>query len=180
MVPINMNYGELKKIDIANGNGCRVSLFVSGCTNHCQGCFQPQTWNFDYGKPFTKETADEILEALKPEFISGLSVLGGEPFELANQKELLPLLKRVKAEYPNKNIWCWTGFVLDQDLLEGGRRHGPDTDEMLSLIDVLVDGPFDLTKKDLMLEFRGSSNQRLIDLPASLKAGEVIPFAPGL
>ncbi|MCF0258452.1 MAG: anaerobic ribonucleoside-triphosphate reductase activating protein [Erysipelotrichaceae bacterium] len=174
-----MNYGELKKIDIANGNGCRVSLFVSGCTNHCPGCFQPQTWNFEYGKPFTKEVEAEILQALKPDYIEGFSLLGGEPFEFANQKELLPLLRKIKQEYPNKTIWCWTGFVLDQDLLDGGKRHGEDTDEMLSLIDVLVDGPFTESLKDLMLEFRGSSNQRLIDLQASLKAGEVIPFKPG-
>ena len=103
-----MNYGELKKIDIANGNGCRVSLFVSGCTNHCPGCFQPQTWNFEYGKPFTKEVEAEILQALKPDYIEGFSLLGGEPFEFANQKELLPLLRKIKQEYPNKTIWCLT------------------------------------------------------------------------
>lgn len=173
-----MNYGEIKKSDIANGLGVRVSLFVSGCTNHCQGCFQPETWNFSYGQPFTKETEESLLNALRLPYIQGLTLLGGDPFEISNQEALAPFLKRVRKELPNKDIWCYTGYVLDQDLLDGGRRHTPWTDDMLSAIDVLVDGPFVQDLKDLTLKFRGSSNQRLIDLPASLNAQEVILFDP--
>ena len=130
-----MYYGNIKKNDIANGKGVRVTLFVSGCTNHCKNCFQPETWNFDYGKPYTKETEDEVIEALKPSHISGLTLLGGEPFEPENQRELVKLLRRVRKELPEKNIWSFTGFILDQDLLEG-RRYTEDTKELLSLIDV--------------------------------------------
>lgn len=173
-----MNYGEVKHFDIANGNGVRVSLFVSGCTNHCKGCFQPETWNFDYGKPYTKETEQEILDALAPEYIQGLTVLGGDPFEIANQEAVCSLLKLVKQQLPNKDIWVFTGYLLDQDLLEGGRRHTPWTDEMLSYIDVLIDGPFVEELKDLSLQFRGSSNQRLIDVPKSLAAQDVVLFDP--
>lgn len=163
-----------KKNDIANGKGVRVTLFVSGCTNHCKNCFQPETWNFDYGKPYTKETEDEIIDALKPSHISGLTLLGGEPFEPENQRELVKLLRRVREELPEKNIWSFTGFVLDQDLLEGGRKHCEVTDEMLSLLDVLVDGPFKEEEKDITLAFRGSRNQRLIDMKKSLKEQEVV------
>ncbi len=220
-----MNYGEIKTFDIANGLGVRVSLFVSGCSNHCKGCFQPETWNFNYGNPYTKETEDEIFKALQPPYIQGLSLLGGDPFELANQPEVtrlvkrikkeLPnkdiwaytgyildqdlldggrlggdpfelanqpevtrLVKRIKKELPNKDIWAYTGYILDQDLLDGGRMHTPYTDDLLECIDVLVDGPFVESLKDLSLKFCGSSNQRLIDLPASLKAKEVILFDP--
>lgn len=173
-----MNYGELKKTDIANGNGVRVSLFVSGCTNCCPGCFQPETWNFDYGQPFTAQSADEIFQALRPAYIQGLTLLGGDPFEPANQRELVGLLERIRKELPAKDIWCYTGYVLDQDLLEGGRRHIEVTDRMLDCIDVLIDGPFIESLKDLSLTFRGSSNQRLIDLPASLAAQEVVLFDP--
>lgn len=173
-----MNYGEIKKSDIANGLGVRVSLFVSGCTNHCQGCFQPETWNFSYGQPFTRETEESLLNALRLPYIQGLTLLGGDPFEISNQEALAPFLKRVRKELPNKDIWCYTGYVLDQDLLDGGRRHTPWTNDMLSAIDVLVDGPFVQDLKDLTLKFRGSSNQRLIDLPASLNAQEVILFDP--
>lgn len=171
-----MFYGNIKKTDIANGPGVRVSLFVSGCTNHCPSCFQPETWDFHYGRPFTKEVEDSILQALNHPFIQGLTVLGGEPFEFANQEEILPLLRRVREELPDKNIWCYTGFVLDQDLLEGGKRHGRYTDDMLSCIDVLVDGPFREEEADISLLFRGSRNQRLIDLPATLSAMEVVPW----
>lgn len=160
--------------DIANGKGVRVTLFVSGCTNHCKNCFQPETWNFDYGKPYTKETEDEVIDALKPSHISGLTLLGGEPFEPENQRELVKLLRRVRDELPEKNIWSFTGFVLDQDLLDGGRKHCEVTDEMLSLLDVLVDGPFKEEEKDITLAFRGSRNQRLIDMKKSLKEQEVI------
>ena len=169
-----MYYGNIKKNDIANGKGVRVTLFVSGCTNHCKNCFQPETWNFDYGKPYTKETEDEIIDALKPSHISGLTLLGGAPFEPENQRELVKLLRRVREELPEKNIWSFTGFVLDQDLLDGGRKHCEVTDEMLSLLDVLVDGPFKEEEKDITLAFRGSRNQRLIDMKKSLKEQEVI------
>lgn len=165
---------HIKKNDIANGKGVRVTLFVSGCTNHCKNCFQPETWNFDYGKPYTKETEDEVIDALKPSHISGLTLLGGEPFEPENQRELVKLLRRVRDELPEKNIWSFTGFVLDQDLLDGGRKHCEVTDEMLSLLDVLVDGPFKEEEKDITLAFRGSRNQRLIDMKKSLKEQEVI------
>ena len=169
-----MYYGNIKKNDIANGKGVRVTLFVSGCTNHCKNCFQPETWNFDYGKPYTKETEDEVIDALKQSHISGLTLLGGEPFEPENQRELVKLLRRVREELPEKNIWSFTGFVLDQDLLDGGRKHCEVTDEMLSLLDVLVDGPFKEEEKDITLAFRGSRNQRLIDMKKSLKEQEVI------
>ena len=169
-----MYYGNIKKNDIANGKGVRVTLFVSGCTNHCKNCFQPETWNFDYGKPYTKETEDEVIDALKPSHISGLTLLGGEPFEPENQRELVKLLRRVREELQEKNIWSFTGFVLDQDLLDGGRKHCEVTDEMLSLLDVLVDGPFKEEEKDITLAFRGSRNQRLIDMKKSLKEQEVI------
>ncbi|GJM58967.1 anaerobic ribonucleoside-triphosphate reductase activating protein [uncultured Dubosiella sp.] len=171
-----MNYGNIKKYDIANGEGVRVTLFVSGCTNHCFNCFQPETWDFDYGQPFTNETMRELLEALRPDYIQGLTLLGGDPFELSNQEGLIELLREVKKQYPEKDIWSYTGFILDQDLLDGGRRHGPYTDEMLSYIDVLVDGPFIQDKKNISLKFRGSENQRVIDLKKSLKKQEVILY----
>lgn len=171
-----MNYGNIKKYDIANGEGVRVTLFASGCTNHCFNCFQPETWDFDYGQPFTNDTMRELLEALKPDYIQGLTLLGGDPFELSNQEGLIELLREVKKQYPEKDIWSYTGFILDQDLLDGGRRHGPYTDEMLSYIDVLVDGPFIQDKKNISLKFRGSENQRVIDLKKSLKEQEVILY----
>lgn len=171
-----MHYGNIKKNDIANGKGVRVTLFVSGCTNHCKNCFQPQTWAFDYGNLYTKETEDEIIEALKPGHISGLTLLGGEPFEPENQRELVKLLRRVHKELPEKNIWSFTGFVLDQDLLDGGRKHCEVTDEMLSLLDVLVDGPFVEEQKDISLAFRGSRNQRVIDVQKSLEKMEIVLY----
>lgn len=171
-----MYYGNIKKYDIANGEGVRISLFVSGCTNHCKNCFQPETWDFAYGKPYTKETEAEILDFLKNDFCKGLSLLGGDPFEFSNQEELVKLCKKAKELYPNKDIWAWTGFILDQDLLDGGRRHGPMTDELLSYIDVLVDGPFVEEKKNIQLAFRGSENQRVIDLKKSLAQNEIILY----
>lgn len=159
-----MNYGAIKKTDVADGIGVRVSLFVSGCRNHCPGCFQPETWNFDFGKPFTQETENEILKALEPSFISGFSLLGGEPFEPENQEVLAPFLEKIKKTYPKKDIWCWTGYILEKDLQEGGRKHTSFTDRMLSCIDVLVDGPYIQEQRNLMLEFRGSENQRIIRL----------------
>lgn len=164
-----MHYGNLKKYDIANGEGVRVTLFVSGCTNHCKGCFQKETWDFDFGQIYDKKVEDEILEALNKPYIKGLTLLGGEPFEEENQKVLTQLLKRVKEELPQKDIWAYTGFILDQDLLKYGRRHFEMTDEMLSYIDVLVDGPFIEDKKDISLAFRGSKNQRIIDLKKTLQ-----------
>ena len=159
-----MHYGEIKKCDIANGPGVRVSLFVSGCRNHCPGCFNKETWDFCYGKPFTTETKDHIMELLKPDYIEGFSLLGGEPFEPENQEELVRLLKEIKENYPKKNIWCYTGYTYDKDLLEGGKAYTPFTEEMLSYIDTLVDGQFIESQKDITLKFRGSANQRILDL----------------
>lgn len=169
-----MHYGEIKKTDIANGIGVRVSLFVSGCTRHCKNCFNQETWSFTYGKPFTEQTQEEILQALEPSFINGLSLLGGEPFEPQNQQGLLPLAEAVKARYPHKTIWCYTGYVLEEHLWKPGRVRGEYTDRLLQHIDVLVDGPFIEEQKDISLRFRGSANQRLIDVPATLRAGKVV------
>ena len=169
-----MNYGTIKKYDIANGLGVRTTLFVSGCTNHCPGCFQKETWDFDYGKPYTEKTEQDILDSLDHEYIDGLTLLGGEPFEFSNQEALIRLLRKVKERFPTKSIWCYTGFVLDQDLLLGGKRHGPYTEEMLSYLNVLVDGPFQEERKNIMLKFRGSENQRIIDVPASLAKQEIV------
>ena len=168
-----MNYGEIKKYDIANGEGVRVSLFVSGCTHHCPGCFNQETWDFGFGKPYTEETEREILEALAPGYIAGLSLLGGEPFEPANQEVLVGLLRKFKERFPKKTVWCYSGYTFDKDLKEGGRAHCEATDEMLSFIDVLVDGEFVEDLKDLKLKFRGSSNQRIVDVPESLSEGGV-------
>ena len=169
-----MNYGAIKKLDIANGPGLRVSLFVSGCTHHCPGCFNPETWNFNYGKPFTRETEDEIMTMLNSAYVDGLSLLGGEPFEPVNQEGLLPLLRRVREAYPGKTVWCYTGYTLEQDLLKPSRARCQYTDEMLSLIDILVDGEFIEAKKNIRLKFRGSENQRVIDLKATLKNGQTV------
>lgn len=168
-----MNYGEIKNYDIANGEGVRVSLFVSGCTHHCKNCFNPETWSFEYGKPFTKETEDYIIECLSPDYIDGLSLLGGEPFEPQNQEVLLPFLRRVRNELPSKSIWCYTGYLFDRELLSESRARCEFTDEMLSLIDVLVDGEFVQDLYDISLAFRGSSNQRIIDVQKSLESGEI-------
>lgn len=169
-----MYYGEIKKTDIANGIGVRVSLFVSGCRRHCKNCFNRQTWDFCYGRPFTEQTEQMLLEALKPSYINGLTVLGGEPFEPENQRVLVPFLKRVRASFPEKTIWCFTGATLESDLLQQSANRCEVTDEMLSLIDVLVDGAFIEALKDISLQFRGSSNQRLIDLPATLREGRIV------
>lgn len=171
-----MNYGMIKTFDVANGEGVRTTLFVSGCRNHCKNCFQPQTWDFEYGQKYTEETEQKLLDSLKPSYIVGITLLGGEPFEPENQRELVKLCKKVKEEYPNKTIWAFTGYILDQDILEFGRKHCEVTDEFLSYIDVLVDGPFIQEQKNLMLAFRGSENQRVIDLKKSLKEKEVILY----
>ncbi|MBE5808948.1 MAG: anaerobic ribonucleoside-triphosphate reductase activating protein [Clostridiales bacterium] len=169
-----MYYGAIKGIDIANGVGVRVSLFVSGCTNHCEKCFQPETWSFTYGKPFDEEAERKVLDALSKPFIRGLSVLGGEPFEPENQRALLPFLRRVREAYPGKDIWAYSGFRLDDELFSESHARCEVTDQLLSLIDVLVDGRFVEKKKDPSLAFRGSSNQRVIDVPKSLARGEVV------
>ena len=170
-----MNYCTIKTCDIANGEGVRTSLFVSGCTNHCEECFQPQTWDFNYGELFTKEVADKIIESIKPFYVNGLTLLGGEPFEPKNQKELVPFLRRVKEECPDKNIWCFTGFKLDEELwVDGSYPRCEYTDEMLSMIDVLVDGRYVKALHDISLRFRGSSNQRLIDLKKTLPEHKII------
>lgn len=169
-----MNYAGIKYCDIANGTGCRTVLFVSGCRNACKGCFQPQTWDFGYGEPFDEKVQEEVLKSLEPDYITGITVLGGEPFEPENQKELVPFMRKVVARYPNKNVWAFTGYIYDKDLVVGGRRHTEDTDELLSMIDVLVDGPFQEEKKDITLKFRGSSNQRILDLKETIRTGNII------
>lgn len=166
-----MNYATIKNCDIANGPGVRVSLFVSGCTHRCPGCFNEVAWDFDYGEPFTQETIDTILDMLKPDYIQGLTLLGGEPFEPQNQEAVVKLLRQMKAAYPEKNIWAFSGYLFDKDIISG--RVG-DTAEYLSYLDVLVDGPFIEAKKNLSLRFRGSENQRLIDVKKTLAAGEII------
>ena len=171
-----MYYGEIKKCDIANGEGVRTSLFVSGCRRHCPFCFNYQTWDFNFGKEYTQEVEDEIVESLSPSYVKGLSLLGGEPFEPENQLELVKLLRRVKKEFPNKTIWCYTGNVLERDLLNKSFYTTEVTLEMLSLIDVLVDGEFVQDLKNISLEFRGSSNQRIIDVKKTLASGEVVLY----
>ena len=157
-----MNYGAIKKIDVANGPGVRVSLFVSGCRNHCEGCFNPETWDFHYGDPFTKETEDEIIEALRPSWIQGLSILGGEPAEAENEAALIPFMERVRSELPEKDIWLYSGYTYET--LRGR--------QILQLADVLVDGPFRIDQKDAGLAFRGSRNQRIIPLKKGAPYGE--------
>ena len=169
-----MHYGEILTADCANGVGIRVSLFVSGCTNCCKGCFQPETWDFAYGPAYTKETEDFILSELGKPFYHGLTILGGEPFELSNQPEIVQLIRRVKTELPERNIWMYTGFTYDVDLMPGGKRYTEVTDEILDNIDILVDGKFEEDKKRLDLNFRGSANQRIIDMKKTRKADKVV------
>ena len=172
-----MNYAELKINDIANGYGVRVSLFVSGCTHRCPGCFNEVAWDFAYGEPSDEAVRQRIFKALAPSYVSGLTLLGGEPFEPANQRGLVDFVREVKERFPEKNIWCYTGYVLEPDLLaEGGRARCEVTDALLSCIDVLVDGPFVLARRNLMLKFRGSDNQRLLDIPHSFAAGKAVEW----
>ncbi|MBR4017745.1 MAG: anaerobic ribonucleoside-triphosphate reductase activating protein [Oscillospiraceae bacterium] len=169
-----MNYATIKNCDIANGPGVRVSLFVSGCTHRCKGCFNEVAWDFQYGEPFTQQTVDLILQMVAPDYVQGITLLGGEPFEPQNQPEILNLLRQMKEKYPHKNVWAFSGYLFDQEILS--QKLGPweITKEILGYVDVLVDGRFVLEKKDLSLRFRGSSNQRIIDVPASLKTGDVV------
>ncbi len=169
-----MNYADIKKYDIANGPGVRISIFVSGCTHHCKNCFNPETWDFNYGTSFTSGTIKTLLEYLKPDYIRGLTILGGEPFEHINQLGLLPLVRAVKERYPNKSIWCYTGYLYDEDILKNMVPVWPETTELLSYIDVLVDGPFIEEEKDLGIKFRGSRNQRIIMIPESIKTGQIV------
>lgn len=169
-----MNYATIKTNDVANGPGVRVSLFVSGCRHHCKGCFNSEAWDFHYGSLFDEKTADTLLQVLAPDYIDGISLLGGEPFEPENQPGLLALSRKIRAAYPEKSIWSFSGYLFDRDIL--AKKLGPweTTRELLSYLDVLVDGPFVASLKNLNLRFRGSSNQRLIDVPASLRTGAVV------
>ena len=170
-----MNYASIKNCDIANGEGVRVTLFVSGCTNHCENCFQPETWDFGYGEPFTPAVEDRLIEMLRPGFINGLTLLGGEPMEPENQRELLPFVRNFKALYPNKTVWCYSGYTWEQLTgKEPSLARCEATDELLSLLDVLVDGEFVQAKHDISLRFRGSSNQRLLDVKKTLAAGQPV------
>ncbi len=169
-----MNYATIKTHDIANGPGVRVSLFVSGCTHHCKNCFNSETWDFNYGQLFTENTLNKVIEALKPDYIKGLSLLGGEPFEYVNQRGILPLVRKVRFLYPEKDIWCYTGYDYEKDILCDMIKKWPATKELLSMIDVLVDGEFVEDLKDLKLRFRGSSNQRIIDVKKSLAEEQVV------
>lgn len=169
-----MNYAALKKTDVANGLGIRVSLFVSGCTHGCKGCFNREAWDFHYGEPYTEEVEAEVLQALEPDYIRGFSVLGGEPMEPRNRFTVLELLKKVKSKYPNKDVWCYTGYTYEKDLLRWIEEGCTEVAELLGLIDILVDGEFIEEQKNLRLAFRGSENQRIIDVQASLKHNKTI------
>lgn len=169
-----MNYSAIKYCDIANGTGVRTVLFVSGCRNCCKGCFQPETWDFSYGQPFTRKVEDALIESLQPSYIKGLTLLGGDPMEPENQAALLPFLRRVKKLCPDKDIWAYTGYVLDRDLVSGGKCDTQDTQEMLSYIDVLVDGPFLEEEYSIMLKFKGSANQRVIDCKHYAATGTIV------
>ena len=170
-----MNYAEIKEYDIANGPGVRLTLFVSGCTHHCPECFNPETWDFNYGKPFTEDVEETLLEKLGEGCYQGLTLLGGDPMEESNQEGLLPLLQRIHKELPEKNIWAYTGYLYDKDLVPGGRKYVDGvTDQYLDLIDVLVDGPFIEAQKKITLNFRGSTNQRIIDLKETRKTGTIV------
>ena len=169
-----MNYCNIKNCDIADGPGVRVTLFVSGCTNHCKGCFQPETWDFDYGEPFTRDTEDKLIAMLEPHYIAGMTLLGGDPCEPSNQRAVVPFVKRVRGTCPDKTIWAYSGFTYEELKTDGSHPRCEVTDELLGLLDVLVDGRFVEEKKDLRLRFRGSSNQRIIDVKKTLASGEVV------
>ena len=169
-----MYVGQIITADSANGTGMRVSLFVSGCTNHCKGCFQPETWDFAYGRPYTPDMEDRLMKELAKSYYDGLTILGGEPFELSNQRELVKLIRRLRKELPHRNIWMYTGFTYDKDLMPGGCRYIECTDEILDSIDMLVDGRFIEELKNITLTFRGSENQRIIDMKQTREQGKVV------
>ena len=170
-----MHYATIKKFDIANGEGVRVSIFVSGCSHKCPGCFNDIAWPFEYGEEFTKEVEDEIIEACRSSYIRGLSLLGGEPFEKSNQVGLISLVRRFKQEFPDKDIWCYSGYLFDKDIINTESSIQTEvTRELIESIDVLVDGKFVLSLKDISLKFKGSSNQRVIDVKESLKQNKVV------
>ena len=169
-----MNYADIKKIDVANGAGVRVSVFVSGCNHHCKGCFNQCAWDFNYGKKFTEKEEQQIIDYMNHDYISGLSLLGGEPLEPKNQEGLLPLVKKVKEKFPNKDIWCYTGFDFEKDVVEKMAKNNETTRELLKYIDIIVDGKFEEDKKDLKLQFRGSSNQKIVDVKKSLQTGQIV------
>ena len=169
-----MNYADIKRCDVANGEGVRVSLFVSGCTHYCKGCFNKEAWDFDYGELFTEREIENIMEYLKPGYVAGLSLLGGEPMEPSNQEGILPLLRRMKETYPEKTIWCYTGYLFDEDILNRMCRESEITKEIVSYLDIVVDGEFVQEKKNLKLNFRGSENQRIVDVKKTLETGEIV------
>ena len=171
-----MYYADIKKADVANGIGVRISLFVSGCTHHCKGCFNEEAWDFHYGNEFTEREIDKILDLMNHPYIAGLTLLGGEPLEHVNQQGILPLLRKVKEKFPDKNIWCYSGYTFEKDILGRMYKEWEETPELLSYIDVLVDGKFEEDKKDIKLRFRGSSNQRIIDVKKSLKENKTVLF----
>ncbi|MBQ4463982.1 MAG: anaerobic ribonucleoside-triphosphate reductase activating protein [Eubacterium sp.] len=172
-----MNYADIKQYDVANGIGVRVSLFVSGCTHACEGCFNKEAWDFNYGKPFTDKEIDDIISYMSPSYVSGLSLLGGEPMEPQNQEGILPLLRRVHETYPEKTVWMYTGYLFDEDILGRMCKESEISREIISYIDILVDGPFILARKNLKVNFRGSDNQRIIDVKKSLETGEVVHWS---
>ena len=170
-----MHVGEVMTADVANGKGMRVSVFVSGCRNHCKGCFQPQTWNFNYGREYTPEIEQFIIDELSKSYYDGITILGGDPMEPENQEPVLQLLRRIKKELPDKNVWAYTGYVYDRDLVPGGKRFVDGvTRELLESIDILIDGRFVEELKNLMLNFRGSGNQRIIKMKETLETGQVV------
>ena len=171
-----MHYADIKKADVANGIGVRISLFVSGCTHHCKGCFNEEAWDFNYGNEFTDKEIDKIINLMDHPYIAGLTLLGGEPLEHVNQQGILPLLRKVKEKFPDKNIWCYSGFTFETDIMEKMYKEWKETPEVLSYIDVLVDGEFQEEKKDIKLRFRGSSNQRIIDVKKSLNENKTVLF----
>ncbi len=173
-----MFYSDIKTCDIANGPGVRVTIFVSGCTHHCKGCFNEVTWNFQYGREFTEDTIEEILQALAPDYITGLTLLGGEPLEYVNQKGLLPLVRAVKEQYPQKDIWCYSGYLFDEQIVKDFCNRWEETRELLGYLDVLVDGKFIEEQKNISLQFKGSENQRIIRVQESLKSGQIVLWQP--
>lgn len=173
-----MNYAEIKQYDVANGPGVRISLFVSGCTHHCKGCFNAETWDFNYGKPFTSETIDLIIKYMKPSYIKGITLLGGDPMEPSNQEALIPLLSKIKETYPDKNIWCFTGYDFEKDILGKMCVENSFTNEFLSYIDILVDGEYIAELYNVNLKFKGSSNQKTIMVKESLASGKTVLWEP--